>query len=69
MDSDCLKHLETKLADKDISQQSSLATASLHTAASLKMSHAHQVNVSQVVDHLKQMKTVRNTTDTTPQAI
>ena len=68
VDSDCLKHLETKLADKDIPQQSALPTASLHTAASLKMSCAHQVNVSEVADHLKQLKTERHTTDITPQA-
>ena len=64
VDSDCLKYLETKLVGKDIPQESSLATTSLHTAASLNMSQAHKVNVSQVVDHLKQLKMVRNTTDT-----
>ena len=64
VDSVCLKHLETKLTDKDIPHQSSLATASLHTAAPLKMGCAEQVNVSQVVDHLKQLTTKRDTSDT-----
>ena len=67
MDSDCLKHLDTKLEDKGIQQQSPLESPPLHTGASLRMNSAEQVNVSQVVDHLKQLKTERDTTDNTPQ--
>ena len=58
MDSDCLKHLEAKLADQETEQQSSGTTQPFDTAAAW-MSRADQINVSRVVTHLTQLQTKR----------
>ena len=68
VDNDCIKQLETKHAGKDTEQQSPIATPAFHTAAALKMSHADQVNISQVVTCLKQLQVKRSSADTTLQA-